>query len=213
MATTLEKAHKDPESIKARILAVARRIFGKNGYHGTTTRMIADEAGINISRFHYHWSSKQDLYEAVINDIDHDVALKLVDLERRIHGLPLEKRMKISIEDFTDYLFNFPEISIFFFRNFDKTRVALDLQVPLFIANIVRSMRLTKYGNNTSPRAMMEVWVIINAICSFVSRENLFRPMVGLTREEYIATVKETLKFVLIPCLVERERKQKKMIS
>ncbi|MEW6531888.1 MAG: hypothetical protein AB1473_13710 [Thermodesulfobacteriota bacterium] len=34
MATPLEKARKDPDSMKARILKVARRVFGENGIHG-----------------------------------------------------------------------------------------------------------------------------------------------------------------------------------
>jgi len=36
MKPPLEKARKNPESMKARILAVARRIFGEYGFHGTT---------------------------------------------------------------------------------------------------------------------------------------------------------------------------------
>ncbi|HCX01220.1 MAG TPA: TetR/AcrR family transcriptional regulator, partial [Syntrophaceae bacterium] len=39
--------------MKARILAAARRIFGEYGFHGTTTRMIASEVGIDISTLHY----------------------------------------------------------------------------------------------------------------------------------------------------------------
>jgi len=38
MATPLERARKDPDSMKARILKVARRVFGECGYHGATTR-------------------------------------------------------------------------------------------------------------------------------------------------------------------------------
>ncbi|MEW6113773.1 MAG: hypothetical protein AB1664_16695 [Thermodesulfobacteriota bacterium] len=42
MATTLEKAAKDPNPMKARILKVARRVFGEYGYHGATTRMSVE---------------------------------------------------------------------------------------------------------------------------------------------------------------------------
>ena len=59
MATPLEKARKDPESMKARILQVARRFFGEYGYHGTTTRMIAKQVGIDISTLHYHWGGRK----------------------------------------------------------------------------------------------------------------------------------------------------------
>jgi len=206
MATPLEKAHKDPESMKARILAVARRIFGEYGFHGTTTRMIAQEVGIDISTLHYHWGEKKDLYEAVIIDINKDLGQKLVDVEKIIHGLPLAERMAIAIDTMTDYFFACPEISnIMLFRYIAKTRDNVDLRVPEFSADIARSMGLTKDRRQTPPRAMLEVLAVMNAIHNFISGENFFRPMVNLEREEYIKTVKETLKFVLIPAFVKRE--------
>ncbi|MFA5183364.1 MAG: TetR/AcrR family transcriptional regulator [Syntrophales bacterium] len=206
MATPLEKAHKDPESMKARILAVARRIFGEYGFHGTTTRMISQEVGIDISTLHYHWGEKKDLYEAVIIDINKDLGQKLIDVEKIIHGLPLGERMAIAIDTMTDYFFVCPEISnIMLFRYIAKTRDNVDLRVPEFSADIARSMGLTKDRRQTPPRAMLEVLAVMNAIHNFISGENFFRPMVNLDREEYIKTVKETLKFVLIPAFVQRE--------
>jgi TetR/AcrR family transcriptional regulator, regulator of cefoperazone and chloramphenicol sensitivity len=207
MATPLEKAHKDPESMKARILAVARRIFGEYGFHGTTTRMIAQEVGIDISTLHYHWGEKKDLYEAVIIDINKDLGQKLIDVEKIIHGLPLAERMAIAIDAMTDYLFDYPEISnIMLFRYIAKTRDNVDLLVPEFTADIARSMGLTRNSpHHTPPRAMLEVLAVMNAIHNFISGENFFRPMVNLERGEYIKTVKETLKFVLIPAFVKRE--------
>ena len=62
--------------MKARILTAARRIFGEYGFHGTTTRMIARKVGIDISTLYYHWGEKGDLYEAVILDINEDLAPK-----------------------------------------------------------------------------------------------------------------------------------------
>jgi AcrR family transcriptional regulator len=123
MISTLEKARKDPDSMKAKILKVARRVFGEYGFHGTTTRLIAQETGIDISTLHYHWGDKANLYESVILDITDDLKSELAEVEKVIHGLPLAKRMEIAIGMVTDYLFACPEISnLILFRYFGKTR-------------------------------------------------------------------------------------------
>jgi AcrR family transcriptional regulator len=209
METSLDKARKDPESMKARILAVARRIFGEYGFHGTTTRMIAQEVGIDISTLHYHWGEKKDLYEAVILDINKDLRQSLIDVETIIHGRPLAERMAISIDMMTDYLFAHPEVSnLILLRYFGKTRheSSLDFKVPEFTGDIARSMGLTQNPKKVPPLAMMEVLTVMNALHNFVSGENFFRSMTGLKREEYIDTAKETLKFILIPAFVERDQ-------
>ncbi len=202
MATPLEKARKDPGSMKAKILKAARRVFGEYGFHGTTTRMIAQEVGIDISTLHYHWGDKADLYEAVIVDISENLRQQLTEVEKVIHGLPLEKRMNIAIDMMTDYLFKYPEISnLILFRYFRKTRNEehLDFPVPEFISDIARSMDLCKDKKNVPARAQMQVLAIMNAIHNFISGENFFGPMLKLKRKEYVTMVKETLKFILIP--------------
>ena len=55
MPTPLEKARQNPESMKAKILKSARKLFGEYGFHGTTTRMIASDVGVDISTLYYHW--------------------------------------------------------------------------------------------------------------------------------------------------------------
>ena len=47
MSSRLEKARKDPNSMKAKILSSARKLFGEYGYNDTTTRMIAYPCGAN----------------------------------------------------------------------------------------------------------------------------------------------------------------------
>jgi AcrR family transcriptional regulator len=209
METRLEKARKDPESMKAKILAAARRIFGEYGFHGATTRMIAQDVGIDISTLHYHWGEKKDLYESVILDINKDLGQSLIDVENMIHGRPLAERMAIAIDVMTDYLFAHPEVSnLILLRYFGKTRheSGLDFKVPEFTSDIARSMGLAKDTKLVSPLAMMEVLTVMNAIHNFISGENFFRPMTGLERGDYIRTAKETLKFILIPAFVQRDR-------
>jgi AcrR family transcriptional regulator len=202
MATPLEKARKDPESMKARILKAARRMFGEYGYHGTTTRMIAQEVGIDISTLYYHWGEKGDLYESVILDINTDLRTHLAQVETVIHGLPLARRMEIAIDRVTDFLFECPEISnLILFQYFRKTRKEpnLDFHVPDFISDIARSMNLCKPHDPVPTGASMKVLAMMNAIHNFISGEDFFREMLQLKREEYINRSKDTLKFMLIP--------------
>lgn len=213
MRSTLEKARKNPASMKARILTVARRIFGEYGFHGTTTRMIAREVGIDISTLHYHWGDKKDLYEAVVMDVNNDLGRQLLKVEKIVHGSTLEERLKVSIDIMTDYLFDHPEISnLVRLHYFSRTRneVDIDFKVPEFSGDIARAMDLTKDAKNPSPRAMMEVMSIMHGMHSFVSGENAFRPMLNLNRKKYIEMVKETLNFIFIPAFVLRKGKKRK---
>jgi AcrR family transcriptional regulator len=210
MSTPLEKARRDPESMKARILEAARRIFAEYGFHGTTTRMIAQEVGIDISTLHYHWGGKKDLYEAVVVDINKDLGQKLIETEQMIHGRPLAERLDVSIDRMTDYLFDHPEVSnLILFRYFGKTRYEgnLDFSVPEFTADIARSMGLARDRKNVPPETVMKVLAVMNSIHNFISGENFFRPMVKVERERYIALVKETLKFIHIPAFTQNEAK------
>lgn len=188
--------------MKARILATARKVFGQYGFHGATTRVIAKEVGIDISTLYYHWGEKGDLYEAVIFDISEDLRIQLRAVEKVIRGRPLAERIDISIDMITDYLFDSPEMSnLVLFRYFSKTRQEMkwDAKVPEFITDIARSMGLHEADGNVSTRAKMRILAMMNSIHNFISGEDFFRSTLGLSREEYIPLVQETLKFILIP--------------
>jgi AcrR family transcriptional regulator len=204
--TALQKARKDPASMKGRILEVARTIFGEYGFHGTTTRMIAQKVGIDISTLYYHWGEKGDLYEAVILDIYEDLREKLIQVEGLIKGRPLSERLDIAIDEMTDYLFQQPEISnLILFRYFAKTRHAspLDFRVPEFMGNIAYSMGLVQDKTNFPVGAKMKMLAVMNAIHNFVSGENFFLALLDGDHESYVREVKETLKFLLIPAFAD----------
>ena len=52
---------------RQRILDAAARIFAEKGYGRTPMGEIAQEAGIHITALYYHFSTKDDLAEGVIN--------------------------------------------------------------------------------------------------------------------------------------------------
>ncbi len=52
---------------RLQILAVAAELFARRGFRGTTTRQIAERAGINEAILFRHFSRKEDLYWAILD--------------------------------------------------------------------------------------------------------------------------------------------------
>ena len=51
---------------KERILDAAESLFMEHGFEATGLRQITTEAGVNLAAVHYHFGSKEDLFEAVL---------------------------------------------------------------------------------------------------------------------------------------------------
>jgi len=54
------------EQTSTRIVEVARLLFEQQGYHGTSMRQIAEEAGIVLSGIYNHFESKEDIFVKVM---------------------------------------------------------------------------------------------------------------------------------------------------
>lgn len=61
------------EESRAKIVAAALRLFGANGYEGTSVRMIAAEAGVAQGLMYSHFASKEDLLRAIFQQSIQDV--------------------------------------------------------------------------------------------------------------------------------------------
>ncbi len=202
LASRLEKALQNPNSMKARILSAARRLFGANGYSDTTTRMIAADVGIDVSTLHYHWGEKQDLYEGVLSAINEEILFKFKDVERRCQGVSLRQRLEIAIDIMCDYLFSHPEVAnliLFgYFRKADRDAV-LDVNIAHYITNIAIAMGLAEAPDRVSVQDKARILAVWNSVLNFISGEAFFRPMLEIEPPAYQDVVKETLKFILVP--------------
>lgn len=202
MPSALEKARQDPNSMKARILAAARRIFGEYGYGETTTRKIAKDVGIDISTLYYHWGEKQDLYEAVLQDVSEEIQSWLNQIEITVSGKSLKDRLEVSIDMMCDYLFSHPEVSnLILFGYFSKTRhgVTMDIKIPQYISSIAVAMELAGDKKKVTVEDKARILAVWNTVLNFISGEDFFRPMLKTNHEKYVDVVKETLKFILVP--------------
>lgn len=96
------------DSGRERILDVATRLFAEHGYDGTSTRLIAEAAGLNIATVAYHTGGKRDLYLAVMERAHQ---AERAALEEALAGLTPDAAGILALVDrYIDFCAAHPEI-------------------------------------------------------------------------------------------------------
>jgi AcrR family transcriptional regulator len=54
---------------KERILDAAQKLFADKGFNGASLRAVTREAGVNLAAVHYHFGSKEELVQAVLDRV------------------------------------------------------------------------------------------------------------------------------------------------
>ena len=81
------------------ILDAAEMVFAENGFHGATTRAIAERAGANAALIHYYFGSKEALFETVFARRS-----EAINAERRERLKALQAKGQPSLDAILDTL-------------------------------------------------------------------------------------------------------------
>ncbi len=92
---------------KIAILDAAEDLIAVNGYRSTTTRMIAEEAGVNVAMLSYYYGSKEQLLKALIDRHTANVKLLLEEITN-LNEHPVTTFRKFLFA-FVDYSFDNPK--------------------------------------------------------------------------------------------------------
>lgn len=76
---------------RRRILAAALRLFSRNGFHGTSIRVLARSVGLTEAAIYYHFPSKRAIVEALYER--RGVTTALDELERLPGEVPLDHQL------------------------------------------------------------------------------------------------------------------------
>src|SRR5262245_42116767 len=95
METLADRSH-TPKGRRARerILAAAEHLLTSHGFHGTSMRDVAAEAGLPLATTIYHFARKEQLYAAVLDRIGRDLAVA-------IDAVPDAEGFAVAIVDWT----------------------------------------------------------------------------------------------------------------
>ena len=72
------------EATRERLLAAARAVLLERGFAQTSTRAVAEQAGVRVSLVHYHFGTKQQL---LIEVLEHENEL-LLERQRELYATP-----------------------------------------------------------------------------------------------------------------------------
>ncbi len=91
---------KHREDKRARILDAAERVFARSGYEGAGMRRISLEAGVAQALIHYHFGTKERLFEQVVARRSQEINRRR---EKRLAAL-FKAPQTPALEDITDAL-------------------------------------------------------------------------------------------------------------
>lgn len=104
--------------VKGKILRVARELFIKNGYNGTSIRDIATASGTNVAMINYYYGSKYNLFEYIFEE-------SLDILTKRLFPIlqsqkPIFELIEAWIDSYYDTLMELPQIPIFILNEINQ---------------------------------------------------------------------------------------------
>lgn len=86
---------------RARLIEVAAEHFARHGFEAASQRAIQRQAGVNPASAHYHFGSKEAMYQAVVDTFIHDIQ------KERVARLALPPRHRRGHDQLRQLLFDY----------------------------------------------------------------------------------------------------------
>lgn len=107
-ASATGAAHAGHET-RERIGQAALRVFAAEGFDGTTTRQIADAAGVNLGLLQYHFGGKENLWRAAVDLAFDELKSGLAEAASEHSAVGDDARIRHLIRDHVRFIARRPE--------------------------------------------------------------------------------------------------------
>jgi AcrR family transcriptional regulator len=178
---------------RGRLLEAGVDVFGKHGFDASTTRMIAQKAGVNIAAISYYFNGKEGLYHSVVSYItgklESQVESTLVEIEEWVADGKLNREEAlVLLEKLLEKMINFmvgspeaPGFARIVLREQLYPSSAYDIIFNRIMApmiNAVAKMVATATGEAPSRVTSLRALTLIGQIIVFrVARETMVRAL------------------------------------
>lgn len=200
-----------PLKSRERLLEAAVDVFGKHGFEAATTRMIANEAGVNIAAILYYFNGKEGLYQAAVTHIVEKIEAKagatfqhMAELSSKNHlskkaAMEALQALLGSVVDFMVGSPEAPRVARMILREQLDPSSAYDIIYSRVMSRIINTiaMFLTVVRKDIPVRtARLRAMAIMGQVMAFrVARETMVR-MVGI--EGYSRDETEEIRGIIL---------------
>src|SRR5262245_40031774 len=80
----MSKKIEQGQATRRELIAIATRLFVAHGYQGTSIEAVLREAGISRGALYHHFDGKEALFEAVLDQVEADVAQRVARAARDV---------------------------------------------------------------------------------------------------------------------------------
>lgn len=189
-------------SARGRIMAAATAEFLDKGFQAASLRAIASEAGLTTGAIYGYFSSKSDLFDAIVGEAADALYEKFRTAQRRFYELPTARQSFDAMAEFEDemihelydYIFDNREAFLLVFTKSAGTR--WEHYVDRFVDIEVEST--DRYAREMTEKGI-PVKTIPEPLCRTLTEmffRGYFQPLIsGLTREETHAFISDYERF------------------
>lgn len=195
------KEKQSTSEVKGRILDVARDLFIKNGYKGTSIRDIASASGTNVAMVNYYFHSKYYLFEIIFEEAFSRLQHKL--FSTLVSDLPFFELIETVIDSYYEMLMEYPQIPIFILNEVNQNPERLSERIrtmgpyDVFLKMSERIKEEEERGGikETPP---LDLLLNILSLCVFpFIFKNLGSNVANVSQEEYSAMIENHKKYVV----------------
>ncbi len=101
------KTERKKTARRARLLAAARRLFARQGYHATTVPQVVEQARSSVGSFYFYFRDKEDVFGAVLGDFGSRLAAALNEAISRERTIV--EQMRAAVEALMTFLAENPD--------------------------------------------------------------------------------------------------------
>ena len=98
------------EEVRERVLHAALECFGAFGYEGTSTRAVADRAGLSHPLLLYHFDSKDQLWQSTMEDVLGRYQGALYERLAKVDSTDAAAGLRTFIENFVEFSARTPQL-------------------------------------------------------------------------------------------------------
>ncbi len=182
-----------PMKTKDKIVAAAKTIFHQKGYEGARMQEIADACGINKALLHYHFTSKENLFKAVL--LSGVIELFPTVLVLLNSQKPLQEKIANVVELYIETIVKNPKLPLFVLNelnqnpNFIMEQLQAVPQKPLvFMAQVEDAIS----KNQMLPVGPFHLVADIVGLCVFpFVAKPMLQIMSGMSEKEFTQFIAE----------------------